>query len=85
MVHFSGLLEVSLDRLGVFHMLFKSDLYNSSYGPFFGTARGKFRPAWSGSYVIQDLTQEGASWLTDLDGNQVTKPIHMNQLKKFYA
>ena len=23
--------------------------------------RGKFRPTWSGSYVIQDLTREGAS------------------------
>ena len=31
--------------------------------------RGKFRPNWSGPYVIRDLTQEGAAWLTDLDGN----------------
>ena len=31
--------------------------------------RGKFRPNWSGPYVILDLTQEGVAWLTDLDGN----------------
>ena len=31
--------------------------------------RGKFRPNWSGPYIIQDLTQEGAAWLTDLDRN----------------
>ena len=31
--------------------------------------RGKFRPSWSGPYVIRDLTKEGAAWLTDFDGN----------------
>eukprot|EP00261_Vitis_vinifera_P017792 XP_010647599.1 PREDICTED: uncharacterized protein LOC100853095 [Vitis vinifera] len=47
--------------------------------------RGKFRPSWSGPYVIQDLTREGAAWLTDLDGNQFTEPVNVDQLKKFYA
>ena len=31
--------------------------------------RGKFRPSWSGPYVIRDLTREGATWLIDLDEN----------------
>ena len=47
--------------------------------------RGKFRPTWSGSYVIRDLTRDGASWLTNIDENQFTEPINMDQLKKFYA
>ena len=47
--------------------------------------RGKFRPSWSGPYVIRDLTREGAAWLTDLDGNQFTEPVNVDQLKKFYA
>ena len=47
--------------------------------------RGKFRPNWSGTYVIQDLTQEGPAWLADLDENQFTEPINVDQLKKFYA
>ena len=47
--------------------------------------RGKFRPSWSGLYVIRDLTREGAAWLTDLDGNQFSEPINVDQLKKFYA
>ena len=47
--------------------------------------RGKFRSNWSGPYVIRDLTQEGAAWLTDLDGNQFMEPLNMDQLKKFYA
>ena len=46
--------------------------------------RGKFRPTWSGSHVIRDLTREGTSWLTDLDGNQFTEPVNVDQLKKFY-
>ena len=32
--------------------------------------RGKFRPNWSGPYIIRELTQEGATWLMDLYGNQ---------------
>ena len=47
--------------------------------------RGKFRPNWSGPYVIRDLTQEGVSWLTDLDGNQFTELVNVDQLKRFYA
>ncbi|RVW87634.1 Retrovirus-related Pol polyprotein from transposon 297 [Vitis vinifera] len=47
--------------------------------------RGKFRPSWSGPYVIRDLTRERAAWLTDLDGNQFTEPVNVDQLKKFYA
>ena len=47
--------------------------------------RGKFRPTWSGPYVIRDLTPEEAAWLTDLDGNQFTEPVNVDQLKNFYA
>ena len=47
--------------------------------------KGKFRPNWRGPYVIRDLTQEGAAWLTDLDGNQFTEPVNVDQLKRFYA
>ena len=47
--------------------------------------RGKFKSTWSGSYVIQGLTREGAAWLTDLDKNQFTDPINVDQLKNFYA
>ena len=47
--------------------------------------RGKFRPNWSGPYVIQDLTQERAAWLTNLDGNQFMEPVNVDQLKRFYA
>ncbi|RVW23230.1 hypothetical protein CK203_100425 [Vitis vinifera] len=33
----------------------------------------------------EDLTREGAAWLTDLDRNQFMEPVNVDQLKKFYA
>ena len=47
--------------------------------------RGKFRPSWSGPYVIRELTPEGAAWLTDLDENQFSEPTNVDQLKKYYV
>ncbi|RVW38683.1 hypothetical protein CK203_077567 [Vitis vinifera] len=47
-----------------------------------GDPRGKFKPSWSGPYVIRELTPEGAAWLTDLDKNQFSEPINVDQLKK---
>ncbi|KAL6348744.1 hypothetical protein AAG906_029772 [Vitis piasezkii] len=40
--------------------------------------RGKFRQSWSGPYVIQELAQEGAAWLIDLDGNRFSKPVNVD-------
>ena len=45
--------------------------------------RGKFRPNWSGPYIIRELTPEGAAWLMDLDGNQFSEPTNVDQLKNF--
>ena len=47
--------------------------------------KGKFRPNWSGPYIIRKLTPEGAAWLMDLDGNQFSEPTNVDQLKKFYV
>ena len=47
--------------------------------------RGKFKPNWSGPYIIRELTSEGAAWLMDLDGNLFSEPTNVDQLKKFYV
>ena len=47
--------------------------------------RGKFRPNWSGPYIIRELTLEGAAWLMYLDGNQFSELTNVDQLKKFYV
>ena len=46
--------------------------------------RRKLRPNWSGPYVIQELTLEGAAWLIDLDENQFSKLTNADQLKQYY-
>ena len=46
--------------------------------------RGKFRPNWSGPYIIRELTPKGAAWFMDLDGNQFSEPTNVDQLKTFY-
>ncbi|RVW86624.1 hypothetical protein CK203_045685 [Vitis vinifera] len=43
---------------------------------------GKFRPNWSGPYFIRELTPEGAAWLMDLDGNRLSGPTNVDQLKR---
>ena len=63
----------------------KGDLVLKVLKGLINEARGKFRPNWSGPYVIRDLTREGVAWLTDLDRNQFTEPVNVDQLKKFYA
>ena len=63
----------------------KSDLVLKVLKGLINDPRGKFRPNWSGPYVIRDLTREGAVWLTDLDENQFMEPVNVDQLKKFYA
>ncbi|RVW80496.1 Retrovirus-related Pol polyprotein from transposon 17.6 [Vitis vinifera] len=52
----------------------KGDLVLRILRGLIGDPRGKFRPSWSGPYVIRELTPEGAAWLTDLDGNQFSEP-----------
>ena len=63
----------------------KGDLVLKVLRGLINDSRGKFRPNWSKIYVIRDLTQEGAAWLTDLEGNQFTEPVNVDQLKRFYA
>ena len=46
--------------------------------------RGKFRPNWSGPYMIKTIPSGGAAILTDMDGNEFSKMTNMDQLKKFY-
>ena len=66
-------------------LLQKGDLVLRILKGLVGDPRGKFRPSWSGPYVIRELTPEGIAWLTDLDGNQFSEPTNVDQLKKYYV
>ena len=63
----------------------RGDLVLRVLGGLVTDPRGKFRPNWSGPYIIRELTLEGAAWLMDLDGNQFSEPTNVDQLKKFYV
>ena len=56
----------------------KGDLVLRILKGLIGDLKGKFRPSWSGPYVIQELTLEGVAWLIDLDGNQFSKPTNVD-------
>ena len=63
----------------------KGDLVLRILRGLIGDPREKFRPSWSESYVIRELTPKGAAWLIDLDGNQFSEPTNADQLKKYYV
>ena len=67
------------------HYIYRGDLVLRILKGLAGVPRGKFRPTWSGPYIIRELTLEGAAWLTDLDGNQFSEPTNVDQLKKYYV
>ena len=62
----------------------KGDLVLRILKDLIGDPRRKFRPSWSGPYVIRELTPKKAAWLIDLDGNQFLKLTNVDQLKKYY-
>ncbi|KAL7225087.1 hypothetical protein ACSBR1_020398 [Camellia fascicularis] len=46
--------------------------------------RGKFRPNWTGPYIIKSIWSGEAVVLMDLDGLEFSQPINMGKLKKYY-
>ena len=49
-----------------------------------GDPRGKFKPNWSGPYIVKKILSGGAAMLTDLDEEEMARPINLVRLKKFY-
>ena len=47
--------------------------------------RGKWKPNWSGPYLIKKIMTGGGVRITDLDGNELSKPVNLDQLKKYYV
>ena len=45
--------------------------------------RGKFRPNWSGPYIVKTILSGGAAQLTDMDGNEFSNMTNLDQLKKY--
>ena len=46
--------------------------------------KGKFRPNWTGPYIIKSIWSGGAVVLMDLDCLELSQLINMDMLKKYY-
>jgi hypothetical protein len=46
--------------------------------------RGKFRPKRSGPFIIKTILSGGAAQLIDLDGNEFSTLVNLDQLKRYY-
>jgi hypothetical protein len=47
--------------------------------------RGKFKPNWSGPFIIKEIYSGGFARLIDLDGNPFMEPTNLDQLKKYFV
>ena len=47
--------------------------------------RGKWAPAYEGPYIVKQAFSGGALILTDVEGNELAKPINADAVKKYYA
>ena len=46
--------------------------------------RGKFRSNWEGPYLVKAVLPKGAARILDLEGNEFTKSVNLDRLKKYH-
>uniref|UniRef100_UPI0019D47687 hypothetical protein n=1 Tax=Vibrio vulnificus TaxID=672 RepID=UPI0019D47687 len=46
--------------------------------------KGKFKPNWEGPCVVKEIFEGRGSRIMDYDGNECSKPINLDRLKKYY-
>ena len=45
---------------------------------------GKIKSRWSGPFIIKKITSVGATRITNLDGEEMFRPINMDRLQKYH-
>ena len=63
----------------------KGDLVLKKILPNQQNPRGKWAPNWQGPYVVKKTFSKEASILTKMDGNELSSPINVDVVKKYYA
>jgi hypothetical protein len=66
-------------------VFFKGDrvsAYDQDKDPF---GIGKFKPMWSGSFIIKNVLEKGSCELVDFEGNVLRGPINGIYLKRYYT
>jgi len=46
--------------------------------------RGKMKPRWSWPFIIKKITFGGATRITNMDGEEMLRPINMDRLQKYH-
>ena len=46
--------------------------------------RGKMKPRWSRPFIIKKIMSVGAIRMTNLDGEEMFRPINMDRLQKYH-
>ena len=52
---------------------------------FLTDARGKWTPNDNGPYVVEKIFFSGALMLTTMDGEEFTRPVNVDAVKKYFA
>ena len=47
--------------------------------------KGKWAPTYEGPYVVKQAFSGGALILTDMEGNELGRPINSDAVKKYFA
>ena len=46
--------------------------------------RGKMKPRWFGPFIIKKIMLGGATRITDLDGEEMIRPINIDRLRRYH-
>ncbi|KAL4368140.1 hypothetical protein GQ457_05G024140 [Hibiscus cannabinus] len=63
----------------------EGDLVLKRFPANYRNSRGKLMPNWEGSFVVKKAFSGGALILAEMDGNELSKPVNSDGVKKYYA
>ena len=63
----------------------EGDLVLKRIQPFLTDSRGKWTPNYDGPYVVKRAFSGGALILTTMDGEEFTRPVNVDTVKKYFA
>ena len=50
-----------------------------------GDPRGKWTPTYEGPFVVKNIFSKGAMVLTNMNGDDLPRPVNANMVKRYYA
>ena len=63
----------------------EGDLVLKKIQSFITDSRGKWTPNYDGPYVVKKAFSGGALILATMDGEEITRPVNADAVKKYFA